>query len=103
AHERQVRMQDQGQVAAGHGRTLRHRAGVAAGTAGTSEKQLLRSPGAQPRTLALLTGRGHATWAAAGGLSAGSCGCACTSPRYCVPRLNFSSALRLSVPSEEVA
>src|SRR5208282_4958676 len=38
-----------------------------------------------------------------GGFNAGSCGCAPTSPRYSVARLNFKSAARASVPSAETA
>ena len=38
-----------------------------------------------------------------GGLSAGSCGVAPTSPRYCVSRTNFRSAARASSPLAETA
>src|SRR5579872_2479806 len=45
----------------------------------------------------------HATFAANGAFSCGSCGCAPTSPRYSVPRLNFNAAVRSSVLSWETA
>src|SRR6266571_2551117 len=48
-------------------------------------------------------GFNQATCFTSGGLSFGSWGCAPTSPRYSVLRLNFSPAPRLSVPSAEVA
>ena len=48
-------------------------------------------------------GFNQATCFTSGGLSFGSWGCAPTSPRNSVLRLNFSPAARLSVPSAEVA
>ena len=43
------------------------------------------------------------TFSGNGAFNDGSCGCAPTSPRYSVARLNFRSAARASVPSVETA